>query len=267
QNNSYTGPGSFVDVVPYETCLLTGETPSVWYIFTVQIGGSFGFTINTTYDYDFAMWEVSADGCAAVQNNDPIRCNYSDDYGNTGLDYNNTQSGNLSYSASQPPIMPGIDVTVGQTFVLVVNNFTGDNSGYSITFTGSSSIFDNVPPTFTIDEPCAPGETITVYPNEPIDCSSLSAAAFTLSGNGVVTNVTGQDCGDFTTLLFVEFDLTGNPSGTYTLTPNGVKDICGNLMTGTATFEFEDIPEITPANPICEGQGTSVTLTANVSGT
>ena len=87
QNNSYTGPGSFVDVVPYETCLLTGETNSVWYIFTVQIGGSFGFTIITIYDYFFLLGEFIPVGSLAVQKTALSHSIYSVDYPITGLTY------------------------------------------------------------------------------------------------------------------------------------------------------------------------------------
>jgi hypothetical protein len=42
--------------------------------------------------------------------------------------------------------MPGLTVTAGQTFLLVVDNFTGDSIGYTITFTGTAQYFDNTPP-------------------------------------------------------------------------------------------------------------------------
>ncbi|MCS7073704.1 MAG: hypothetical protein NZ108_04470, partial [Bacteroidia bacterium] len=41
QNVSYSGPGSIVDIPGGITCLGTGETNSVWYIFTVQNSGTF----------------------------------------------------------------------------------------------------------------------------------------------------------------------------------------------------------------------------------
>jgi gliding motility-associated-like protein len=42
--------------------------------------------------------------------------------------------------------MPGLTVTAGQTFLLVVDNFTRNTQGYTITFTGTAQYFDNTPP-------------------------------------------------------------------------------------------------------------------------
>jgi hypothetical protein len=42
--------------------------------------------------------------------------------------------------------MPGLTVTAGQTFLLVVDNWTNNNQGYTITFTGTAQYFDNTPP-------------------------------------------------------------------------------------------------------------------------
>jgi hypothetical protein len=42
--------------------------------------------------------------------------------------------------------MPGLTVTAGQTFLLVVDNFTNNTQGYTITFTGTAQYFDNTPP-------------------------------------------------------------------------------------------------------------------------
>ncbi len=41
--------------------------------------------------------------------------------------------------------MPGLNVTAGQTFLLVVDNWTNNNQGYTITFTGTAQYFDNSP--------------------------------------------------------------------------------------------------------------------------
>ncbi|RMF48873.1 MAG: hypothetical protein D6750_06905, partial [Bacteroidetes bacterium] len=91
------------------TCLLMKEQKTAWFIFTVQNSGTFGFLINTTYDYDFALFDYGAiGGCGGTATATPIRCNYSADYGTTGLDANNPQPGSLQWNASQPPIMPGL---------------------------------------------------------------------------------------------------------------------------------------------------------------
>ncbi len=66
QSTSYTGIGS-VQEVNASTCLAGGETNSVWYIFTAQTSGTFGFTLATTRDYDFALYNITTIGCAGYQ--------------------------------------------------------------------------------------------------------------------------------------------------------------------------------------------------------
>src|ERR1700740_1978142 len=56
QHVSYTGYG--VQEV-YGTCLTTQERQSVWYTFTVQNSGDFGFLLNTLNDYDFALYNIT----------------------------------------------------------------------------------------------------------------------------------------------------------------------------------------------------------------
>ncbi len=144
------------------TCLSGGEHRSVWFIFTIQQGGTLGFIIDpqSNTDYDFAMWDVTGlnNPCSAI-GTPSIRCNFSASTavtsccggynggpGITGLDHTNPQAGNLSHGAGGPPVMPGLNVTAGQTFLLVVDNWTSNNQGYTITFTGTAQYFDNTPP-------------------------------------------------------------------------------------------------------------------------
>jgi hypothetical protein len=42
--------------------------------------------------------------------------------------------------------MPGLTVNAGQTFLLVVDNWTNNTQGYTITFTGTAQYFDTRPP-------------------------------------------------------------------------------------------------------------------------
>lgn len=145
------------------TCLSGGEHKSVWFIFTIQQGGTLGFIIDpgSSTDYDFAMWDVTglSNPCSAIGSQPPIRCNYAASTsttsccggytggpGITGLDHTNPQPGTISHNAGGAPVMPGLTVSAGQTFLLVVDNFTGNTHGYTITFTGTAQYFDNTPP-------------------------------------------------------------------------------------------------------------------------
>jgi hypothetical protein len=126
QANSYTGYGTTKEIGANSNnsnCLLAGERQSVWYTFTVQNSGTFTFTINTSNDYDYSLYNTGGN-CNVVGNVAPVRCNFSADYGSTGLNTPVSGSAQISYSASDAPFMPGLNVVAGQTYVLVVDNYT-----------------------------------------------------------------------------------------------------------------------------------------------
>lgn len=255
------------------TCLLNKEQKTVWFIFTVQNSGTFGFTINTTYDYDFALFDYGAiGGCGGTATATPVRCNYSAQYGNTGLNANNPQPGNLQWDASQPPIMPGLNVTAGQTYILVVDNWTGDGTGFTITFTGSAQIFDNTPPSIaSVQQSCTNPNQVVITFNELIRCNSISPSDFNLGPGVTITSASGVGCGTYTTQVVLTFTGTLN-SGVRTLTiqtgsdGNTIQDKCGNqIAPGTSvTFQYLAPLSITGTSPVCAG--TSSTLTVNTAG-
>jgi len=183
------------------TCLRRGENYTVWFIFTIQQGGTVGFVIDpqSFTDYDFAMWDVTglSDPCSAIGSRPPIRCNFSGERfttsccggytggpGITGLDHTITRAGNLSYNAGDPPVMPGLPVNAGQTFLLVVDNYSRNTQGYTITFTGTADYFDIRPPKMdSTAQFCAASydhqldnlRQILVQFNELIDPSTIAA--------------------------------------------------------------------------------------------
>jgi gliding motility-associated-like protein len=233
QGLSYSGSGTTNDLGNNNTCLLTGETNSVWYVFTAQTSGTFTFSIQTQRDYDFALYNTTNTGCN-LGGVTPLRCNYSADNGATGLQLP-AQNGNLSFSASQGSFMPGINVNAGETYVLLVNNYSGDQNGYTITFGGSASIFDNNPPTFTaVINDCQVG-TLTLDPSEPLSCASFANATVNITGpaTATVNSFTGVGCsGTATTATTaqINYTLSAPVDGVYSATISGLQDLCGNLM-------------------------------------
>ena len=276
QTSSYTGYGSSQEV-PATTCLATQETNSVWYIFTVQNTGTFTFLLNTPNDYDFALYDITTIGCAGVPSATPVRCNFSATYGNTGLTLP-AAGGNLSYNASQVPTMPGINVTAGQTFALIIDNFSANTNGYTLTFGGTAQIFDNVPPTFTgLTMPCN-GNAFTVAFSEPVKCTSIATngSDFTITGPGSISvpvlSAAGNCAGGAAnaTNATVTFNTAGLPSGTYTVNVasgtdgNTIVDKCGNLMVIPQTVTFQYIAPITIAatnTMVCAGGPSTITVT------
>ena len=265
-----SGYGSIQEV--YNTCLLAQEQYSVWYVFTVQNSGSFSFTIQTQNDYDFALYDITTIGCAGVPNATPVRCNYSATYGNTGLSLPASNTVPMSYGAGSGPMMPGLNVTAGSTYALIIDNWTQDNNGYTISFGGSASIFDVTPPGFaTVNQVCSTYDQLTLTFDEPIDCSSIQSngADFTLSGTSgavTITGAAGVGCtGTLTSQITLTFDnSTQIPSGTYTITHiGGILDKCGTPMNNGESITVAYLAPITissAATEVCLGN--SLTLTA-----
>lgn len=275
QTTSYTGNGSIQEV--NGTCLSTQETNSVWYVFTVQNSGTFTFMLNTANDYDFALYDITSIGCSGVPSATPVRCNFSATYGSTGLTLPASASTNLSVPASGAPTMAGLNVNAGQTFVLIVDNFSANTNGYTLTFGGTAQIFDNTPPTISSSNfPCN-GSSIRINFSEPVSCSSIAAngSDFTItgpSGSVPVTSAVGNLCStgaSNTNYATLNFNNAGLPSGTYTVSVvtgtdgNTLIDKCGNNMAGqTVTFQYlAPVTVSATATSICAGSPTTLSVT------
>lgn len=277
QASSYTGSGSLQELS--NTCLLGDETNSVWYTFTAQSSGTFGFSLATVKDYDFALYNITSIGCAGVPAATPVRCNFSGTDGNTGMDIATaaTELPASSITSTGSPISPGIsDMVAGQTYVLIIDNWSADANGYTLTFTGTASITDATPPTInppnTVVNNC--NGTFTLAFSEPVRCSSIAAngSDFTLSGGGVITSATGTSCAGGAVLTnSVTINYTVPSSGTFTLgvqtgtDGNTILDKCNNAMvtTQTITVNVLNALTLTPSvTNICT-PGTAVTFTVS----
>jgi hypothetical protein len=142
-------------------CLGTGgggtstvESNSAWYTFTVQNAGQLGFNIDpivNTEDWDFALYGpfASNTGNCGPNLGAPIKCNYSGStvsQGFTGVGLNPTTLTQTS------PYDSWLNVSAGQTYVLLINNFSATNNGFSLSFTGS--IFNTFPNTLDCSLVC-----------------------------------------------------------------------------------------------------------------
>jgi hypothetical protein len=241
QTQSYTGVGNSQEAAS-NTCLDGGESNSVWYIFTAQTSGSLFFTINTAKDYDFALYNITNGGCAAVPGSKPIRCNYSFEDGQTGLKSPAVpETPPISVGPYGSPMMSGVIVTAGQTYALLVNNFTGDQNGYTLTFSGSASITDNTRPQLASASMDAAACAIEIITSEPVRCSSIAAdgSDFNLYnfGAATVTGAQGVGCGAFTNRIRLTYSLSKSACGTWVIVPkkgtdgNTLLDNCQNALT------------------------------------
>ncbi len=194
-NQYYTpsGSGNVQEILETNGCLASNERFTVWYSFTIATSGTLSFTIIPNVaatDYDFAVYGPTANGCTSLQTNNvfvaPIRCNYSGTTGNTGLDLNLPPS-----SPNNNQWSPYMQVTAGETYYLVIDNFSRTTNGFSLTWGGTATLSS----AFT-DPTLAPNPFITpgipnpngVGPNLVSTCPLPGLFDFTTLTRGIINN-------------------------------------------------------------------------------
>jgi hypothetical protein len=246
-------------------CLTAGERSSAWYEIDIASAGTLLFDIvpndwpgtgTVSTDYDFAVWKTGGTGavtCAQIAAGGaigaPLKCNYSP-LGVTGLSASgNAPAGypngfNASYETD-------ISVAAGETYLLVVSNYTNSTSGFTLNIDPSSPLSYTAPtqviwsggsgttwaastnwggcatPSCTIDAVIAPAAS-----NQPIltsgsyntdDLTINSGSTLTLQA-GAVLNI----CGNFYNYGSVAAD----PSSTIAFTGSGTQTISGSFING-----------------------------------
>jgi hypothetical protein len=232
------------------------EQSSVWYTFTVQADGNLSFIldpINDVDDYDWGLFNITTGGCTGLGTTSPeVECNSYGDFtfnGPTGISSANggTGTSNGPGNAFGPPFNADLPVVVGQTYALVVMNWSNSFDGYTIDFGQSTaSLYDQVPPVPISAVTDCSNLTVVLTFSEPIVGTSVQPSDFTVTGpSGTITvqTVTANNptMADVFTIQLANQVLIG---GTYTLnitnTTGFVEDACGNLGTQSITFEISD---------------------------
>lgn len=242
-------------------CNASVEQNSVWYTFTVQTPGELSFTLtpnNLNDDYDWGLFNITDGGCAGVTLQDgsspEVSCNSWGTFGvngATGISTDQGGSGNSNGpgNLNGPPFNGDLPVTVGETFALVVMNWSNSQFGYSIDFGESTaSLYDDVSPVLeSITTDCA-NQTFTLTFSEPIVILSVDLLDFTLTGPGgtfTAVNVDSQtENASYDSVLVVSFNEQISVPGTYTLNIQDeggyVEDPCGNLAINTLDVLIND---------------------------
>jgi gliding motility-associated-like protein len=240
---------------PTGACNNGTETSSMWYTFTVTESGNMGFVLDPSdidADYDWGMFNITDNGCAGIMNgtSPEVSCNsYGLFFGSgpTGISTTNGGVGNSNGPGdiNGPAFNGDLNVVAGQTYALVVMNWSNSASGYTIDFSNSTaSLFDDVNPTIlNVTTDCnSPG--VVVEFDENIVTTSIQPVDFLLTGpSGNVT---------INSIQLPAPNSPGNPSvtliptlgnlapGNYTLSISDlagyVNDACGNMATGTFDF-------------------------------
>ncbi|HEX2617171.1 MAG TPA: Ig-like domain-containing protein, partial [Flavobacteriales bacterium] len=240
-------------------CNASLETSSLWYTFTVQQDGSLSFVLdpaNDADDYDWGLFNITTGGCLGINAQDgsspEVNCNSYGLFaanGPTGISTANGGTGvtNGPGDLNGPPFNADLPVQAGQTYALVVMNWSGSQDGYTIDFTQSTApIYDDVPPTVVAVVPDCSAHNFQVTFSEPIVTGTVAATDFTLtSPSGTVFPIGSVIPYDPNAHAQSGYTLVLNgvltEGGVYTLTitsvSGNVEDGCGNLAVDT-TFEF-----------------------------
>jgi hypothetical protein len=195
--NSPVGNGNYPNEINTSISCTAGEINSVWYTFTVNETGDFGFLINPNNpddDYDWALFDITDANCADIATTPSLQvsCNAAGGngcHGATGADGSTTfsvQGGGCgavtpTQNFGQSPLNALVPVQEGNTYVLMVSNWSGSTFGYTLDFGLSTvSVFDEAPPTMSlISTPQQCGDDqIEVLFSEFIQCSSISGSDF-----------------------------------------------------------------------------------------
>lgn len=125
------GSGCVVDLDASNDGCMFGENESSWYYFSAATDGVYEFTIVTDVDYDFAVWgPLASVSCPPV--GAPLRCSYAAGSGDTGLQ---TGAGDNSEGAAGNSFVESISATAGEQYILVIDNYTADGSGFDLNWT------------------------------------------------------------------------------------------------------------------------------------
>lgn len=200
-----------------------GEHNSRWYIWTVVESGDLRFEITPqvqTDDYDWAVFNLTDYTCDDVWNNVgsiQSSCNAAGGGGYQGTTGISTLNGGYSHCNNGGPTNKwnaDLAVQEGETYVLVVSDWTQTPGGYTLDFSASTAvIFDDQKPFIEyiggdLITSCATNE-LTIRFNENVKCSSIQASDFKLDGPGgpyVIDSIYGETC-----------DLGGNNEREYIL--------------------------------------------------
>lgn len=229
------------------SCLVGGEENSVWYIFTVTASGTLEMQItpvSPSDDYDWAIYDLTNADCSAILNGTApeVRCNYSAIPGSTGMSFPYTL---ISVPAGGPNQCAPMNVTAGETYVLLINNHANTLLGYTLNFSGTAVIYDTVKPKPVMLDPltCDPPAVLHLTLNENIRCTSLNpdGSDFYITGPAPVTisgaHAPACDNGSFFTEVDIFLTSPISFHGDYelhfkndNLFLNTLLDNCGNAL-------------------------------------
>ncbi|WP_295232184.1 T9SS type B sorting domain-containing protein [uncultured Chryseobacterium sp.] len=179
---------------PLGGCLST-EHFSVWYKFTIATGGTLTFVIDPTVDpnnpvstdYDWAVYGPNVQ-CGSLGT--PVRCSFAAGGGPTGLNMTSTDT---TEGAGGDRFVKYMDVLPGETYYMIVDNFSSNTMGFSLTWGGTATLASPfTDPALTPNPFVAPGNPSATpgAPNEILKCQLPTTFDFSTLTTGIVNGNT-----------------------------------------------------------------------------
>ncbi|WP_419869092.1 T9SS type B sorting domain-containing protein [Chryseobacterium sp. CT-SW4] len=183
---SYTpsGPGNILEDLG--GCLTGDEHYSVWYTFTASTSGTLTFLItpNAQADYDWAVYGPNKQ-CSNL--GAPIRCSYASTASGilTGLNMTATDT---TEGAGGDGFCQYLDVVAGETYYLVVDNFSANANGFVLTWGGTATLSSPFTSTIQPNPFIPPGNPSTTpnTPNEVVICTDPAVFDFNTLSDGII---------------------------------------------------------------------------------
>lgn len=134
-----------------ETALacVDNEGYSTWYTFTPTSDGIFNFILNPVDqgdDYDWALFDITGHTCSDIPNDASllVSCNSWGDFGSNGPTGISSTAGGIGNSngpgtTNGPPFNEDLDVFSGNTYVLMVSNWSESTEGFNIDVSSSTA--------------------------------------------------------------------------------------------------------------------------------
>lgn len=227
EETTATGNGNYVEIPNGgSNCpnhCMDGEHNSRWYIWTVVESGNLRFEITPqvqTDDYDWAVFNLTDNNCEDIYSHPSWMiesCNAAGDIGyqgTTGVSTHNGGTINCNNGGQTNKWNVDLVVWEGETYVLVVSDWTQTPGGYTLDFSASTAvIFDDQRPSIEyiggeLITSCGTNELFIKF-NENVKCSSIQPNDFIIEGPGgpyVIDSIFGSTC-----------NLGGNNEREYTL--------------------------------------------------
>jgi len=281
--NAPVGFGSVQEFVGDCNFGISGESNSVWYIFSPQTAGNMGFVLtpnDLNDDYDWAVLNITNGGCGGINSmlSPVVSCNSFGMVGFNGPTGISTAQGGVGSSngpgdLNGPAFNADLQVQPGQTYALCVMNWTGSPNGYNLDFSGSTaSLFDQVDPFVTEAEINCTNTVVTVHFSENLLFNSVQAVDFQVVGpQGTVAVSTAISQGGSVSSWNLTLSQPITQPGSYQVVITDVQgfvtDGCGNQATQPFVIEIPAlITYDLSASVACDGVNGSLTVSDIVGG-